>query len=115
MQLGTRNAVALLAGLLIGGFATYAFAAADNELTWDPTPGADTIHIERQDNFCSGGSAPWVEIQTIAAGTEKYTDLAVANPYDVCYRIAASNVHGKSGYSNEAGKVPGAPTSLTVP
>jgi hypothetical protein len=86
-----------------------AFAA--NTLTWDLVPGATTIHIERKNVPC-GTSGAYSEIGTAPGTAVTYTDPS--NSFDVCYRIAASNVNGKSGYSNEAGKLPSVPANLQV-
>jgi hypothetical protein len=96
--------------LLLLLFPGVVFAA--NILTWGAAPGATTIHIERKSVPC-GVSGTYGEIDTVPATVVTYTD-AVANEFGVCYRLASSNANGKSGYSNEAGKVPLAPANLQV-
>lgn len=92
--------------------------AAQNILTWDDVANETTYHIERKTEACAGTGA-FTEIATVGQNVVTYTDTAVAEGSTYCYRVAASNAAGKSGYSNTAGRtvpfsVPTAPTNLRL-
>lgn len=105
---------AMLAILLLVSFNAY--ADEDNVLSWDDVNGEDTYHVEMTPNLCGNPANVWAEIATVGADVLTYTDANVASGDTRCYRVAASNIGGKSGYSNEAGKTvrPVTPGTLTV-
>lgn len=98
--------------------------AVSNTLTWtDNSDNETTFHVERKADAC-GAPAAFVEIATVPAALGMgslvfFTDSAVVEGSTYCYRVAASNAAGKSGYSNEAGRtvpfsIPAAPSGLGV-
>jgi hypothetical protein len=93
-----------------------AFADEDNILSWDDVNGEDLYHIESTPNACAIPASVWTEIATVPADVLTYIDANVPSGDTRCYRVAASNIGGKSGYSNEAGKTvrPVTPGTLTV-
>lgn len=100
--------------LLLASFS--AFADEDNVLDWDDVNGEDTYHVEMTPNLCGIPASVWAEIATVGADVLTYTDANVPSGESRCYRVAASNIGGKSGYSNEAGKTvrPVTPGTLRV-
>jgi len=104
----------LFAALLLVAF--NAHADEDNVLTWDDVNGEDLYHVEMSPFLCGDMATNFTEIATVIADVLTYTDANVPSGESRCYRVAASNIGGKSGYSNEAGKTvrPVTPGTLTV-
>jgi hypothetical protein len=92
--------------LIVAGFLVSfnAFADEDNVLEWDDVNGEDMYHIESTPAACGNPANVWTEIGTTPADVLTFTESNVASGETRCYRVAASNIGGKSGYSNEAGK-----------
>ena len=94
-------------------------AWAGNVLTWTDNAGNEAnFHVERKAEACAG-ALPFTEIATTGANVTTFNDQAVTEGLTYCYRVAASNPAGKSGYSNLAGRtvpfsVPSAPSGLGV-
>ncbi len=115
----TMKQLALLALLYLAAVAApYAVAAEPSVLTWDGVVNATAYHVERKAAACTA-SGTYTEIGTTAQGALTFTDNNTAEGATYCYRVAASNPAGKSGYSNEAGKtvpfvIPAAPANLLV-
>jgi len=92
---------------------------AGNVLTWqDNSTNETAFHIERKAGACTSLSS-FAEIATVGANVTTYTDNAVSEGSTYCYRVAAGNSAGKSGYSNTADRlvpvtVPNAPSNLGV-
>ena len=72
-------------------------------LDWvDNTGGTANFVVERK----TGPTGTYARIATTCIGVTTYTDLAVVAGITYCYRVKASNAHGESDYSNEAGRSP---------
>ena len=112
---------------LIGALALLAghARAAQTVLTWDyiaadvTTFGVTGFAIERKAEACAGSALPFAQIGTALAAARTYTDATVVQGKTYCYRVAAVNPGGLSGYSNTTAKtvpfdVPPAPTNLAV-
>ena len=110
--------LALVVALL--GFTAGAEAATQNTITWqDNSNNEQRFNLERKAVPCADTSLPFVEISTPATNATTYVDTAVTEGVTYCYRVAASNTAGKSGYSNTGERlvpfsVPAAPSVLGV-
>ena len=93
--------------------------AGSAKLQWQDNSNNETVfNIERKNAVCAS-PLPWAEIATVTSNVVLYTDVGLAEGASVCYRVAASNSAGKSGYSNEVVfavpfTVPAAPSLLGV-
>lgn len=93
--------------------------AGNARLQWQDNSNNETVfNIERKNAVCAS-PLPWTEIATVTSNVITYNDVGLAEGASVCYRVAASNSAGKSGYSNEAVfavpfTVPAAPSLLGV-
>lgn len=93
---------------------------AGNVLTWvDNSTNEANFHIERKAVACSDAATVFAQIATTGFDVTTFHDQQVVEGVTYCYRIAASNPAGKSGYTNEAGRtvpftVPAAPSGLGV-
>lgn len=93
--------------------------AASNVLQWDDNSSNElNFNIERKAEACAGTGA-FTEIATVPANAITYTDSPVTEGSRYCYRVAASNTAGKSGFSNTVERlvpftVPAAPGGLKV-
>ena len=79
------------------------------KLTW--TAGANATHYSVKRSTAAGG--PYTVVTTSAKGVE-YTDTGLTNGTTYYYVVAAANVLGESGDSNEASATPQAPPDLTI-
>lgn len=108
----------LLALLMVMVCATSVMAGSA-KLAWQDNSSNETLfNIERKNAVCAS-PLPWAEIATVTANVVSYTDVGLAEGAVVCYRVAASNSAGKSGFSNEVVftvpfTVPAAPSLLGV-
>jgi len=95
-------AVALLT--LVWGALALAGSAT---LNWtDNSTNESGFNIERKPGTCASTGA-FAEIATVPANSTTYKDVGVTEGLIYCWRVAASNSAGKSGYSNTA--------ELTIP
>lgn len=101
----------IIAALLM--LSTSAFAGA-NVLTWDDVDGEDGYNVYEKPERCSAAVDNWAQLGTVGADVLTYTHVVNGIGVNHCYRVTAFNEHGESGYSNEAGKVPGVPNNLKV-
>lgn len=91
-----------------------------NVLTWVDNSGNEAnFHIERKPEACGLSGLLFAEIATTGSNIRTFNDQQVMEGDTYCYRVAASNPAGKSGYTNEAGRtvpfsVPAAPSGLGV-
>lgn len=114
---GKKKVIAALAALL---FVLPVMAMAGSaRLSWQDNSNNETVfNIERKNGVCVGPS-PWGEIATVPANVVTYSDMGLVEGTTFCYRVAASNTAGKSGYSNEVPfmvpfAIPAAPGPLSV-
>lgn len=93
--------------------------AASLRLDWiDNSTNEANFNIERKSEACPGPGT-FAEIATTGANIRTFTDATVQEGLTYCYRVAASNPGGKSGFSNVAGatvpfSIPASPSGLTV-
>lgn len=86
--------------------------AAQASLTWqDNSTGEDGFIIERRLN--TEPLTAYKEIGRTTIGVANFIDTTIIAGTVYCYRVAAFNQVGKSGYSNEA-CIFGNPSGLTV-
>jgi len=108
----------LVAFLLVFVLGSSAWAGSAR-LAWQDNSNNETVfNIERKNGVCNG-PLPWAEIATVTSNVVSYTDVGLTEGASVCYRVAASNSAGKSGFTNEAAfavpfTVPAAPSLLGV-
>ena len=92
---------------------TNLLAASNSEsqvdLTWmDNSPNESSFKLERSPN----GTTNWLQIASVAANTQAYSDKSVFCQTPYYYRVKASNTIGDSGYSNLA---PATTADCTIP
>lgn len=120
-----HSALAVLASVLIGLVIVLVAMivnaeAASVTLAWtDNSTNEAVFNIERKGEACAASGLPFGEIATVTANVITYKDVGLPEGSVWCYRVAASNTAGKSGYTNTAGlsvpfTVPGDPSGLTV-
>ena len=88
-----------------------AAAAAQLTLTWvDSGNDESGFFVERGTN----AAGPFTEVGTTGAGVSSYTDSTVVPGTAYCYRVAAYNAAGSSGYTNVACATAGQMFGLAV-
>jgi hypothetical protein len=114
---GKKKGIAALVALFV--MLPAIVLAGSAKLTWQDNSNNETVfNIERKSAVCAS-PLPWAEIATVTANVASYTDVGLAEGSVVCYRVAASNSAGKSGYTNEVAftvpfTIPVAPSLLGV-
>jgi hypothetical protein len=93
------NLLVFVITLIVLPLATISLAsAAKLTLTWVDTSNSEQgFRIERR----LGSTGSYQQYAAVAANTQTYSDVNVSSGTTYCYRVAAFNSAGSSGYSNE--------------